>query len=78
MDQQLPVSRLLAGESGIITVIKTEVGNMRRKLAVFGILPGVKIKLLQTVPVYVLELGYTQVAVDAKIASAIFVRKETS
>ena len=73
MEQQLPVCRLHAGESGIITEIRTETGNTRRKLAVFGLRPGVKLKVLQTVPAYVLEIGYTQVAFDAALAAAIFV-----
>lgn len=78
MKQHLPVYRLYAGESGIITEVRADTGNTRRKLAAFGIMPGVKLKVLQTVPAYVLEIGYTQVAVDTELAAVIFVRKDFS
>lgn len=46
-----------------------------RKLTVFGILPGVEIEILQRYPIYVLRVGYTQVALDDDIAKNIIVTK---
>ena len=44
-----------------------------RKLTSFGILPGVKIKMLQISPTYVVEVGHTQLALDYEIAKNIIV-----
>jgi DtxR family Mn-dependent transcriptional regulator/ferrous iron transport protein A len=44
-----------------------------RKLTAFGILPGVEIRILQVYPIYVLEIGHTQLAVDYEIAKNIMV-----
>ena len=46
-----------------------------RKLTAFGVLPGAEIELLQTSPVYVLRIGYTQIALDYEIAKNIIVIK---
>jgi len=46
-----------------------------RKLTAFGILPGVEIEILQTYPIYVLRVGYTQIALDYEIAKNIIVIK---
>jgi Fe2+ transport system protein FeoA len=39
-----------------------------------GLLPGTAIQLMQNFPSYVFKLGYTQFAVDKKIADEIFVK----
>lgn len=46
-----------------------------RKLIVFGILPGREIEVLQRYPIYVVKVGYTQVALDDEIAKNIIVTK---
>lgn len=46
-----------------------------RKLATFGILPGVKIKILQVDPAFVLKVGFTEIALDYEIARNIIVSK---
>lgn len=46
-----------------------------RKLIVFGILPGAEIEVLQRYPIYVVKVGYTQVALDDDIAKNIIVTK---
>lgn len=49
-------------------------GNEKlRKLTAFGILPGVRINLLQTYPIYVVEVGHTILALDYEIAKNIMV-----
>jgi len=47
--------------------------SQMRKLTAFGILPGAEIEILQTSPVYVLRIGYTQIALDYEIAKNIIV-----
>ena len=39
-----------------------------------GILPGTRIKMIQTFPTYVFQLGLSQVAVDKEIADEIYLR----
>lgn len=47
-----------------------------RKLAVFGVLPGVELEVLQVRPTYVLRIGHTELALDKDIANNIsFIRK---
>jgi ferrous iron transport protein A len=47
-----------------------------RKITAFGIVPGVNIEVLQTYPVYVLKVGYTQIALDYEIAKNIIVTRQ--
>lgn len=47
-----------------------------RKLAVFGVLPGVELEVLQVRPTYVLRIGHTELALDKEIAhNILFIRK---
>ena len=43
------------------------------KLAVFGILPGAVVSIVQTVPVMVIAIEHTRVALDKKLAKAVLV-----
>jgi len=56
----------------VVGLLPVEKGQLR-KLMVFGILPGVEIEILQTYPIYVLQVGYTQIALDYEIAKNIMV-----
>jgi Fe2+ transport system protein FeoA len=47
-----------------------------QKLMAFGILPGMPVKVLQTRPSIVFQVGQTQLAVDEGIAGDILVGKE--
>ena len=44
-------------------------------LPVFGLVPGSEITLLQRAPTYVVQVGETQLALEADIASGIFVER---
>ncbi|MBP2659006.1 MAG: FeoA family protein [Firmicutes bacterium] len=56
----------------VVRLLSTS-GDHLRKLTVLGVLPGVKIEILQTYPAYVLKIGYTQIALDYEIAKNIIV-----
>lgn len=45
--------------------------EMLRRLAVLGLLPGVRVRVEQTFPAYVLVLGRTKFAVDRELASQV-------
>jgi len=69
-----PLSQLAPGQQGKVAyVYAPEAGNLQ-KLIAMGILPGASIKLVQKYPSFVFDAGYTQFAVDEKIADAIYVR----
>lgn len=71
----ISITNLKKGEEGIIKEINTEDKSTLRKLMAMGILPGMKLKMIQTFPSYVFQVGYTQVAVDKDIASVIIIDK---
>lgn len=65
----------LAHEVFVVRLLPVE-NEKLRKLTTFGILPGVKIKILQNYPTYVLGVGHTEVALDYEIAKNIIVTNE--
>ncbi|SHH77466.1 ferrous iron transport protein A [Caloranaerobacter azorensis DSM 13643] len=71
----IPAVKMKSGEEGIIAELDTDSKSILRKLMAMGILPGMKLKMIQTFPSYVFQVGYTQVAVDKEIASVILINK---
>jgi DtxR family Mn-dependent transcriptional regulator len=68
-----PLSEMEAGQGGRIMYIHTHGESSIRKLMAMGVLPGFDVSLIQRYPSYVFRVGQTQIAVDADIASEIFV-----
>jgi DtxR family Mn-dependent transcriptional regulator len=68
-----PLSEMASGQEGRIMYIHTHGESSIKKLMAMGVLPGFKVSLIQGYPSYVFKVGQTQIAVDAKIASEIFV-----
>ena len=64
---------LKQGQKGFVAELNTADESILKKLMSMGILPGMPLKVIQTFPSYVFQVGYTQVAVDKTIASAIIV-----
>lgn len=73
---QLTLTSLEAGESGSIVKINTFDRVKLRKLTAFGILPGASINVVQKYSAVVIEVGFTQIALDESIASIIIVKKD--
>lgn len=69
------ITALKKGAKTKVITVEARSGNHIRKLAAFGILPGVDVEVLQTSPAYVLQVGYTELALDYEIASLIIVKK---
>ncbi len=68
-----PLTELRTGESARVVSLA---GTKRPgSLAVFGLIPGSEITLLQRAPSYVLQVGETQLALETDIASGIFVER---
>ncbi|SFL72954.1 FeoA family protein [Pelosinus propionicus] len=73
MAHLMPIVRCKKNTTVHVVRLLLTSGENLRKLTAFGLLPGVKIEILQTYPVYVLKIGYTQIALDYEIAKNIIV-----
>lgn len=69
-----PLSQLGQGQKGRVAYIYAPESSQLQKLLAMGILPGAPIRLIQSFPSYVFQVGQTQFAVDREIADAIYVR----
>lgn len=70
-DGVLPLSALAIGEAGFVHSLLIDDQTLLRKLMSLGLLPAVRVKLIQKYPAYVLQIGYTQIAIDRQLASAV-------
>lgn len=70
----LRLSDLDAGERGVVACLEDPAHPRCRKLVGLGLLPGVPVEVLQRRPVYVLRLGYTELALDGELAARVRVR----
>jgi len=69
----VPLTELKSNEEGKIVYIQTEDSKKMQKLVAMGVLPGNRIRLLQSFPSYIFRVGYAEFAVDANMAREIFV-----
>lgn len=75
IDECIPLTVMKANERASIVRIATDDTVKLRKLTAFGIMPGFDLLLIQKFPAYVVQVGFTQVALDEDIASEIMVKK---
>lgn len=68
------LSDLDAGERAVVACLEDPGHPRCRKLAGLGLLPGVPVEVLQRRPMYVLRLGYTELALDRELAARVRVR----
>lgn len=71
----VPLTELKSGDEGEIAYIQTEDDKKMQKLMAMGVLPGNRIRLIQTFPSYIFRVGYSEFAIDTNMAREIFVRK---
>jgi len=71
----VPLTELKPNEDGEIAYIQTEDNKKMQKLMAMGVLPGNRIRLLQSFPSYIFSVGYSEFAIDTNMAREIFVRK---
>ena len=69
-----PLSRLIPGQKGKVAYVHAPEIEQLQKLMAMGVLPGAPVELVQSFPSYVFRVRQSQFAVDADIASAIYVR----
>jgi Fe2+ transport system protein FeoA len=68
------VRELGLGERAEVVLLSESTPERSNALAVFGLVPGSEITLLQRRPSYVLRVGETTLALEADVASSIVVR----
>ncbi|MGD2116034.1 MAG: FeoA family protein [Acidobacteriota bacterium] len=67
------VRDLTTGERAEVTHLAGESSARRNALAVFGLVPGSEVELLQRYPSYVIQVGETVIALEADVAESIVV-----
>jgi Fe2+ transport system protein FeoA len=70
---ELPLSKFKMNAKAEVTNLKTSDHGQLKKLISLGVLPGVKLTLLQRFPSFVFQIGFIQFSVDEELASAICV-----
>ena len=68
-----PLSTLRPGESGLIVHIAPTSAERVVKLSSLGVMPGVRVTLIQRNPAVVLQIAETSIALDGAVADDIFV-----
>ncbi len=68
------LTTLAPGEEVTVACLEAE-GSALAKLAALGILPGVRLRLVQRYPAFVFRLGFGEVAIDGALAELVRVRR---
>lgn len=71
----LPVKSLKKGEQANVVCLASASSSLRNTLAVFGLIPGSEITLIQRYPSCVVRIGETELALDSDIARKIMVAR---
>jgi DtxR family Mn-dependent transcriptional regulator len=69
-----PLTELAIGEQAEVVVVMATRDSRLTHLSTFGLVPGSRVTLQQRRPAYVIQIGETQVTIDADIAREIMVR----
>ncbi|MGI6037975.1 MAG: ferrous iron transport protein A [Limnochordia bacterium] len=69
----LPLTAWPVGQGGMITELKTEDKGQLQKLISLGLIPNVEIILLRNRPCWIVQVGFTRLALDAELAEIIMV-----
>jgi Fe2+ transport system protein FeoA len=74
-EKETSLIRLGKGDAAIVERLRTDDNKNLQKLLAMGIVPGRIIRVLQTYPVFILQVDRTQAAMDRELASSILVKK---
>ena len=70
----IALTTLRPGERAWVTCLTCPGDAAARKLSALGVLPGREVEVIQQFPVFVLAMGYTEIAIDESMARIIRVR----
>jgi Fe2+ transport system protein FeoA len=68
------LTALKAGDHAAVSCLEEPWTTDAAKLAGMGVLPGVRLVLVQRYPGYVIQMGRTQIAIDQRLAERVRVR----
>ena len=72
----VPLARLAIGEEAAVAFIHTKRHAYLQRLSAFGLVSGRPIRLRQTHPALVIQVGETELALDTQAGQEIFVRRQ--
>ncbi len=72
----MPLNQIEVGEWVRVAYVLTHHDPRLHKLMSFGIFPGIRIKMHQKYPVFVIQVEETQIALEEDIVKGIFVRRK--
>jgi DtxR family Mn-dependent transcriptional regulator len=73
----VPLDRLALGEEATVAFVHTVRRAYLQRLSAFGVAPGCRLRLRQTQPALVIQVGQTELALDHRAGQEVFVRKMT-
>lgn len=76
-ESTLPLTALRVGEAGTVRELRLYDHTVAQKLLALGVAPGAHVKVIQRFPAYVLQIGFTQIAIDHHLARAVRVEPDT-
>lgn len=71
----MTLSQLEPGKEAVVSHIDTGNKSTLNKLMALGILPGVRVTMIQNFPTYVFQVGNTRVTADEQLVNTIMVQK---
>ncbi len=71
----VPLSRMRPGEEGRVAYLQLREHPELHRLLSLGMIPGASLRLHQTYPAYVVDLGESQLALEETVAARVFVRR---
>lgn len=71
----VPLTQLPLGESGTVAFVHTTRHGYLQRLTSLGVAPGRTIRLRQTNPTVVIQIGATELALDGEAGAEIYVRR---
>jgi Fe2+ transport system protein FeoA len=72
--EETSLNKLRRGKSAIVERFNNSKENSLNKLLAMGIVPGRILQVVQTYPVFILQIDQTQVAMDKELAEEIIIR----
>lgn len=70
----VPLDKLATGQSATLSYVLFKKNPDLYRLLSLGLVPGSRLKIIERVPTFVVELGSSQLAFDEQVAKDIFVR----
>lgn len=74
--REMLLTELEVGNQAVVSRIEARDKKTLNKLMALGVLPGMKVSLMQKFPSYIFKVGNTRIAADEEITGSIVVIKK--